>query len=169
MPASRYSRHGLSSSSSYNLQKNRQDPLFPSPQHIVVDLQPYDRSHASSPTISPANISDASAKFVLHSRRNFIFPQSFSSAAFDLDGNDHVPAILDIEVYHAVVLQDQRVHLLAYCSELSTSPNVVFSPPLAADHLPVTSKLEAEEDLQQDNVSQNREAEVTNLSVENQG
>ncbi|TVU20807.1 hypothetical protein EJB05_30405, partial [Eragrostis curvula] len=58
-----------------------------------------------SPTTSPADIFDADAKFVAYSRRNFIFPQSFPSAAFDLDGNEHVPAILDIEVYHAVILQ----------------------------------------------------------------
>ncbi|TVU45797.1 hypothetical protein EJB05_05300 [Eragrostis curvula] len=57
------------------------------------------------------------------------------------------PALLDVHTYHAGVLhatlklQNQRVHLLVYCSELRTSPNVVFPPPLAAGHLPVSLRL----------------------------
>ncbi|TVT98591.1 hypothetical protein EJB05_56088, partial [Eragrostis curvula] len=54
------------------------------------------------------------------------------------------PVLLDVHTYHAGVLHDafqlqnQRVNFLVYCSERSTSPNVVFPPPLAAGHLPVS-------------------------------
>ncbi|TVU50472.1 hypothetical protein EJB05_01844, partial [Eragrostis curvula] len=93
------------------------------------------------------------------------FSPTSPSAAFDLDGNDQPPAILDVYTYHDGPTS-------ASPSELQRAQDI------AERRLPATARrrpssgneqVEAEEDLQQDNISQNREAEVTNLSVENQG
>ncbi|TVU18350.1 hypothetical protein EJB05_34440 [Eragrostis curvula] len=53
---------------------------------------------------SPTTNLGFTAKFVLQSRRNPTFPQQSPSAAFDLDGNDHALAVLDVDMYHAVPL-----------------------------------------------------------------
>ncbi|TVU02298.1 hypothetical protein EJB05_52207, partial [Eragrostis curvula] len=113
-----------------------------------------------SPTTSPANISDASAKFVLH--------------ICTLNGTP-LSSLL------------RRLPLLRRCSPLLREAlGATCSPPrllhLAQDvaerRLPATARrrpssgneqVEAEGDLQQDNTPQDREAEVTNLAVENQG
>ncbi|TVU14410.1 hypothetical protein EJB05_37876, partial [Eragrostis curvula] len=57
---------------------------------------------ATSPSTAPAHPEPRSS--IQTGPRNPTFPQPSPSAAFDLDGNDHPPAILDVYAYHAGLL-----------------------------------------------------------------